>query len=70
LAEHASSNDPRKREPYISFVLFSEGEDIIHPAPYADVVSQGFSNGGRLMLTKRNLQLALDAQGGRPVIAV
>jgi hypothetical protein len=57
-------------EPYISFVLFSEGEDIIHDAPYTGVVSEGFSKDGRLMLTKRNLRLALNAQGGRPVIAV
>jgi hypothetical protein len=57
-------------EPYISFVLFSEGEDIIHAAPYTDVVNEGFSKDGRLMLTKRNLRLALNAQGGRPVIAV
>jgi hypothetical protein len=46
-------------EPYISFVLFSEGEDIIHVAPYTDVVNESFSKGGRLMLTKRNLRLAL-----------
>ena len=57
-------------QPYISFVLFSEGEDIIHAAPYTDVVNDGFSKDGRLMLTKRNLRLALNAQGGRPVIAV
>ena len=57
-------------EPYISFVLFSEGEDIIHAAPYTDVVEEGFSKDGRLMLTKRNLELALNAQSGRPMIAV
>ena len=56
-------------EPYISFVLFSEGEDIIHAAPYTDVVNEGFSKDGRLMLTKRNLRLALSAQGDRPMIA-
>ena len=57
-------------EPYISFVLFSEGEDIIHAAPYTDVVNEGFSKDGRLMLTKRNLRLASNAPGGRPVMAV
>jgi hypothetical protein len=57
-------------EPYISFVLFSEGEDIIHAAPYTDVVNEGFSKEGRQMLTKRNLRLALNAQGGKPVITV
>ena len=57
-------------EPYISFVLFSEGENIIHAAPYTDVVNEGFSNDGRLMLTKRNLRRALNAQGSKPLIAV
>lgn len=57
-------------EPYISFVLFSEGEDVIHAAPYTEVVNEGFSRNGRLMLTKRNLDLALNAQNGRQVIAV
>jgi hypothetical protein len=57
-------------EPYISFVLFSEGEDIVHAAPYTDVVNEGFSKDGRLMLTRRNLRVALNAQGGRPVISV
>lgn len=57
-------------EPYISFVLFSEGEDVIHAAPYTEVVNKGFSRDGRLMLTKRNLDLALNVQNGRQVIAV
>jgi hypothetical protein len=56
--------------PYISFVLFQEGGDVIHAAPYTNVVNEGFSKDGRLMLTKRNLRLALSAQGGKPLIAV
>jgi hypothetical protein len=56
--------------PYISFVLFQEGGDVVHNASYVDVVREGFSSDGRLMLTKRNLRLALSAQGGRPLIAV
>jgi hypothetical protein len=56
--------------PYISFVLFSEGGDIIHAAPYTQVVNEGFSKDGRLMLTKRNMRDALNAEGGRPMIAV
>ncbi len=50
-------------EPYISFVLFSDDGDIVHTASYTGVVSEGFSKGGRLMLTKRNLRIALDRQG-------
>jgi hypothetical protein len=56
--------------PYISFVLFKEGADIVHVPQYAKVVDEGFSNGGRLMLTKRNTRLALAGENGRPVIAV
>lgn len=57
-------------EPYISFVLFSEGEDIIHAAPYTNVVNEGFSKDGRLMLTKRNLQIGLSTQSRRTIISV
>jgi len=60
----------RASDPYISFVLFSEGADVIHAAPYTNVVNEGFSSDGRLMLTKRNLRLALTAQDGRPLMAV
>jgi hypothetical protein len=56
--------------PYISFVLFQEGGDVVHNATYTNVVNEGFSSDGRLMLTKRNLQLALSAQGSKPLIAV
>jgi hypothetical protein len=56
--------------PYISFVLFQEGGDVIHDASYKNVVNTGFAKDGRLMLTKRNLRLALDSGGGKPLIAV
>jgi hypothetical protein len=57
-------------EPYISFVVFHEGDDVFHEAPYANIVREGFSKDGGLMLTKRNLELALTDQVGKPVIAV
>ena len=56
--------------PYISFVLFQESGDVIHDASYKNVVNEGFSKDGRLMLTKRNLRLALSAEGDKPLIAV
>lgn len=57
--------------PYISFVLFQETGDIVHNATYANVVNEGFRKDGRLVLTKRNLGLALDdLQGDKPIIAV
>jgi hypothetical protein len=53
--------------PYISFVLYQEGGDIIHDAPYTKIVNDGFSKDGRLMLTKRNTRLALSSQGNKPL---
>jgi hypothetical protein len=60
----------RNEEPYISFVVFHEGPDVIHEPSYGNVVREGFSKDGRLMLTKRNAALALATQGGRPLIRV
>jgi hypothetical protein len=51
----------RNEEPYISFVAYREGPDIIRNPPYAGVVREGFSKGGRPMLTKRNMALAMAA---------
>jgi hypothetical protein len=51
----------RNEGPYISFVVYHEGPDVIRNPPYADVVREGFSKGGRLMLTKRNAALAMVA---------
>lgn len=59
-----------RNEPYISFVVFHEGTDVVHAAPYTNIVHEGFSRNGRLMLTKRNIRLALSAEGARPAIAV
>jgi hypothetical protein len=47
-----------RNETYISFVLFGEEKDIVRRAPYAKQVYEGFSSGGRLMLTRRNNELA------------
>lgn len=55
---------------YISFVLFQEGGDIVHNPTYKNIVNEGFSHNGRLMLTKRNLRLALTAKPVRPLIAI
>ena len=54
----------------IQFLLFREGGDVVHKPSYVDVVHDGFTNGGRLMLTKRNMDLAMDIKGSKPVIAV
>jgi hypothetical protein len=56
--------------PYISFVLYQEGGDIVHNPTYSNVVHEGFTKDGKLMLTRRNLKLALSAKSSRPVIAV
>lgn len=56
--------------PYISFVLYQESRDVIHAASYTAVVNEGFSKDGRLMLTKRNLRLAVSGKGGKPLIPV
>ena len=56
--------------PYISFVLYQEGGDVVHNPTYANVVHEGFSQGGRMMLTRRNMQLALKPECDKPVIAV
>lgn len=56
--------------PYISFVLFQETSDVVHNAAYTNVVNEGFRNEGRLVLTKRNLRLALDDLQDKPIIAV
>jgi hypothetical protein len=50
--------------------LYQEGGDIIHDAPYTKIVNDGFSKDGRLMLTKRNMRLALSSQGNKPLIPV
>lgn len=57
-------------EKCIHFVLFQESGDVVHTPSYVSVVHNGFSHGGRPMLTKRNMNLAMATKGSRPVIAV
>jgi hypothetical protein len=56
--------------PYLSFVVFHEGQDIVQDAAYANTVREGFSKDGRLVLTKRNMQIAIANENPRPIIAV
>jgi hypothetical protein len=55
---------------YIQFVLFQEGGDVVHKPSYVGVVHDGFTNGGRRMLTQRNWDFAMGTMGSKPVIAV
>jgi hypothetical protein len=55
----------RNEGPYIQFLLFREGADVVQRAPYAKVVHDGFSTGGKLMLTKRNT-VATQDEAARP----
>jgi hypothetical protein len=54
----------------IEFVLFQEDGDVVYKPSYLGVVRDGFTNGGRLMLTQRNRELAMDTQGSKPVIVL
>jgi hypothetical protein len=56
--------------PYLSFVVFHEGQDIVQDAAYANTVREGFSKDGRLVLTKRNMQIAIANENPRPIIAI
>jgi len=48
----------RQDETYISFILFGEDKEITRRASYARRVHEGFVNGGRLMMTRRNKEIA------------
>jgi hypothetical protein len=48
-----------RSEPYISFVLFGEDKEVVRRAPYATTVHEGFSRGGRSMMTNRNNEIAM-----------
>ena len=39
------------------FIVFRDGEDEIHNAEYSSIVNEGFSDGGKLMLTPTNLAI-------------
>ena len=47
----------RNEDAYIQFVLFGADNDVVRDAKYANVVNQGFRNGGKSMLTPSNLRL-------------
>ena len=47
----------RNEGSYIQFILFRDGEDVVKRAPYGKVVHDGFSTGGKRMLTARNTLL-------------
>lgn len=55
-----------RKEPYIQFILLSEGADTIRHPSYARIVRQFFSGGGRLMLAPRFIQAATAEAGGVP----
>jgi len=44
----------RNEDTYIQFILFGEGKDVVQRADYAKTVHDGFSTGGKSMLTARN----------------
>lgn len=48
----------RNDESYVRFVLFGKDEDIVQQADYGRVVQQGFTQGGKQMLTPQNLRQA------------
>jgi hypothetical protein len=50
----------RNEGPYIQFILFRDGEDVMKRAAYGKVVHDGFSTGGKAMLTARNTRLVQD----------
>jgi hypothetical protein len=43
-----------RTETYIQFIFLGDGEDFVRNATYAKAVYDGFTKGGRSMLTKRN----------------
>jgi len=69
LGEAGWSGIPRlmvhRKEPYIQFILLSEGADTIRHPSYARIVRQFFSGGGRLMLAPRFIRAATAEAGGR-----
>jgi hypothetical protein len=48
----------RNEDAYVQFVLFGVDEDVVRDAKYAEVINQGFRQGGKSMLTPRNLRAA------------
>ncbi|MEJ2378245.1 MAG: hypothetical protein P8Y71_23625, partial [Pseudolabrys sp.] len=52
----------RNKDKYIQFVLFGQGEDVVLNAEYGARVREGFSEGGKSMLTPTNLRLIEEQQ--------
>ena len=50
-----------RKERYIQFIFFGDGPDVVRRAPYGKVVNDGFSSGGKSMMTPSN-QLLLDKE--------
>jgi hypothetical protein len=49
-----------RNEPYLQFILFREGEDVVKHATYGKVVNEGFSSRGKAMLTPSSRRWAAD----------
>lgn len=49
-----------RNEPYLQFILFGEGEDVVKHTSYEKVVKEGFSSQGKSMLTPSNRRWAAD----------
>jgi hypothetical protein len=49
-----------RNEPYLQFILFREGEDVVSHATYGKIVIEGFTSQGKPMLTPTNKRWAAD----------
>jgi hypothetical protein len=49
-----------RNEPYLQFILFAEGEDVVKHVTYEKIVNEGFSSQGKAMLTPSNSRWAAD----------
>jgi hypothetical protein len=47
----------RKQETYIQFILFGDEKEVFRRSPYAKTVCEGFSTGGKPMLTPCNARV-------------
>ena len=49
-----------RNETYLQFILLGEDQDVVRRASYGTVVIEGFSSGGKSMLTPSNIRRAAD----------
>jgi hypothetical protein len=49
-----------RKEPYLQFVIFGDGEDIVKRTSYENVVIEGFSSQGKPMMTPSTTRWATD----------